>query len=108
MPDGPLPFTPRAMRAEHAALYVGLSASTFHQVVAPAVPPIRLTTGRVAWLREDLDQWLDARKPAVDAPPAARDAAAPEDRRHAADPIAAGLANLRAAKGRARRPNAPR
>lgn len=105
MPD-PLPFTPRALRAEHAALYVGLSPTTFHQVVAPAVPPIRLTAGRVAWLREDLDRWLDARRPAVDARPAGADAPRPEDR-HAADPIAAGLANL-AAKGRARRPNAAR
>ena len=62
MPDGArLPGWPRALREPLAAAYVGLSASTFRAAVAPSVPSVRLTTGRVAWLREDLDAWLDAR-----------------------------------------------
>lgn len=87
-----------------AAAYVGLSTSTFRQVVRPTVPPVRLTPGRIAWLREDLDAWLDGLKPkpAVDAARPSEDASAPEAY-HARSPIAAGLANL-AAKRRARRP----
>ena len=54
-------WIPRALRAEQAALYVGLSTSTFLAQVAPAVPPVKLTVRRQVWLREDLDRWLDMR-----------------------------------------------
>lgn len=54
-----LPDWPRALRAEWAAAYVGLSVTSFRQKVVPDLPPIRLTEKRVAWLREDLDAWLD-------------------------------------------------
>ena len=56
-----LPDWPRGLSVELAAAYVGLSASTFRSVVAPKVPPVRLTERRLAWLREDLDAWLDRR-----------------------------------------------
>lgn len=106
MPDGAPPFTPRALKAEHAAYYVGLSVTTFHQQVAPAVPAVQLTPGRKAWLREDLDAWLDSRRPPVDRPrPDGEDA--PPEESYARDPIAAGLANLSPAR-RARRPHQAR
>lgn len=105
MPDGStLPGWPRGMKETHAAAYLGLSTTTFRQVVVPAVPAIRVTPGRIVWLREDLDAWLDARagRRPVDAPAAGGDAA-PQEATHARDPIAAGLANLAAA----RRPGRP-
>ena len=36
-----------------------LSTTSFRAVVVPHVPPIHLTGKRLAWLREDLDAWLD-------------------------------------------------
>jgi predicted DNA-binding transcriptional regulator AlpA len=59
--DGALPFTPRALREEWAALYCGMSPTLFRERVVPEVPPVRLSPGRIAWLREDLDDWLDRR-----------------------------------------------
>lgn len=63
MADAALPFTPRGLRAELAALYVGVSEAWWHAAVkagnAPA--PIYLTPRLPIWLREDLDAWLDAR-----------------------------------------------
>lgn len=49
------------MAEDDAASYVSLGPSTFRrEVAAGRLPkPIRLTTSRVAWLREDLDAWLD-------------------------------------------------
>ncbi|CAM2754926.1 hypothetical protein CFR75_06270 [Komagataeibacter xylinus] len=54
-------WIPRGLRVEQAALYVGLSVSTFLAQVAPQVPPVKLTVRRQIWLREDLDRWLDVR-----------------------------------------------
>lgn len=64
MPDGrpALPGWPAVLHEEWAAAYLSLSASTFREQVAPAVPPIRLTLKRIGWLRADLDQWLATRK----------------------------------------------
>jgi predicted DNA-binding transcriptional regulator AlpA len=56
-----LPGWPRALREPLAAAYVGLSESTFRVQVAPVVSAIALTPGTRAWLREDLDRWLDER-----------------------------------------------
>jgi predicted DNA-binding transcriptional regulator AlpA len=44
-----------------AAAYVGMSITTFRNEVAKGrgPKPIRLTTKRIAWLRDDLDGWLD-------------------------------------------------
>lgn len=112
MPDpAGMPYWPRALREQLAAQYCGLSATTFRQVVMPSVAPVQLTTGRVAWLREDLDAWLDRLKPSaraavVDGTPA-DDNAAPPEPPHARNPIAAGLANLPPPR-RKTRPNAPR
>ena len=99
-----MPFTPRALQAKLAALYVGLSPTTFFQVVAPEVPAVRLSPSRIAWLREDLDAWLDRRKaPTVDAPAPSGNAAAPEAT-NGRSFVAAGLAHG-AAQRRARRPH---
>ena len=54
-----LPGWPRAMNVELASAYVALSVTAFRAHVVPSVPSIPLTPGRVAWLREDLDAWLD-------------------------------------------------
>lgn len=108
MPDGGgLPFWPRALREGLAAAYVGLSGTTFRQVVAPEVPHIKLTASRVAWLREDLDAWLDRKKPTaanqVDGPPPGHDGG-PVEIFNARAANAAGLANLAPKRG-ARRPH---
>ena len=83
MPDAALPFTPRALRAELAALYCGVSVSWWREAVArgeaPA-PTCYLTPRLPVWFRETLDAWLDARAGRVaastanpwDAPPDAR------------------------------------
>ena len=62
---------PRGMREELAAEYVGLSPSSVRAALArrdfPA--PVQLTPGRIVWLRDDLDSWLDrkaGRAPAAD------------------------------------------
>jgi len=94
MPDGAgLPGWPRALREEWAAAYLGMSPSLFRATVAPEVAAVRLSPGRVAWLREDLDAWLDRRagKP-VDRAPPPRDAALPEPATD--DAIRAALAAL--------------
>jgi predicted DNA-binding transcriptional regulator AlpA len=113
MPDGAArpAWTPRVLREADAALYVGLSPTTFRAVVAASVPPVRLSTGRIGWRREDLDRWVDGlplatsaeMAPPVDQPAPAPHAAPPEAAPHARDPIAAALAAI-APQGRARRP----
>ncbi len=65
----PLPDWPRAMGAALAAAYLDISESTFHRAVAPQLQSVQLTPGRVAWLREDLDRWVDARAGRVPALP---------------------------------------
>ena len=64
MSDRPtLPNWPRGLREELAAAYVGLGVSTWRaQVDAGGAPkPVRLTTNRQVWLRDDLDRWLDSK-----------------------------------------------
>lgn len=68
MPDGGRhqpAWIPRALSARMAAYYLSLSVTTFRDQVVPTVPPVQLTPGRLAWLREDLDRWLDARRGSV-------------------------------------------
>lgn len=93
MPDGaPLfGFTPRALPIRAAAYYVGLSPTTFRAEVATHIAPVRLSAGRIAWLREDLDRWLDSRRQPAEP---TRPAPAPEPAHAARDPFAAALANL--------------
>ncbi len=51
---------PRGMRAATAADYVGVSVSTLRAIVRKGgLKPIRLTPGRIVYLREDLDSYLD-------------------------------------------------
>lgn len=53
--DNPLPGWPRGMREDIAAEYVGLSPATLRSQVAAT----RLTPGRIVYLKEDLDAYLD-------------------------------------------------
>ena len=57
MSNPAIPGWPRALHLEWTAAYVGLGKSTWLDLVAKgeAPPPIELTPGRVAWLRERLD-----------------------------------------------------
>lgn len=52
---------PRGLREDQAADYVALSVSTFRREVArgAAPPPVHVTAGRLAWVREDLDAYVD-------------------------------------------------
>lgn len=61
MAERRLPDWPRSMSDDLAAAYTGVSVTTFRAEVAAgrAPAPIRLTLKRIAWLREDLDGWLD-------------------------------------------------
>jgi hypothetical protein len=60
-----LPGWPPAMCEEWAAAYVGqLSVSAFRTEVKAGriAAAVQLTAGRKAWLREDLDAYLDAKR----------------------------------------------
>lgn len=64
-----LPGWPRGMPAELAAAYIGLSASGLRvEVRAGRISATVLTPGRVVYLREDLDSYLDARAGRTPAP----------------------------------------
>jgi predicted DNA-binding transcriptional regulator AlpA len=56
-----LPGWPRGLREDLAAAYVGLSVSTIRsERIAGRFPaPIAITVGRIVYLREDLDSYLD-------------------------------------------------
>ena len=56
-----LPGWPPVLHEAWAAAYLSLSPSTFRAQVAPAVPAVKLTPGRVGWMRDDLDRWLATR-----------------------------------------------
>jgi prophage regulatory protein len=58
-----MPHWPRVLGEELAASYVGLSASSTRALrkAGDFPQPIQLTPGRVGWLREDLDAWVDKR-----------------------------------------------
>jgi predicted DNA-binding transcriptional regulator AlpA len=75
MPDPALPGWPRALAQPLAAAYVSLSEASFRVHVMKEVPPVRLTNRRIAWLRDDLDAWLDRR---AGREPGARTAAEPD------------------------------
>lgn len=55
----PLPNWPRALREPLAAAYVGVSSASFVRHVAPALKAVQITPGVRAWLREDLDAFID-------------------------------------------------
>lgn len=61
-----LPGWPPVLHEAWAAAYLSLSPTTFRTSVVPEVPPVRLTPGRVGWLRKDLDKWL-AKKAGIEA-----------------------------------------
>lgn len=54
-----LPDWPRVLPEAWAAVYVGLSVSTFRARVAQEVKAIPLSERRKGYLREDLDAWVD-------------------------------------------------
>jgi predicted DNA-binding transcriptional regulator AlpA len=59
--DHALPGWPPVLHEAWAAAYLSLSATTFRAAVVPEVAPVRLTPGRIGWLRRDLDLWLARR-----------------------------------------------
>lgn len=63
---------PAALPREAAALYVGLSLSTFEKAVREktAPQPRQLSGRRVVWLRHELDAWLLASPVSEQLPPA--------------------------------------
>ena len=69
--DSIWPITPRILRREVAALYLGMSPATLDTEVkegrAPA--PVQVTAGVKGWDRHDLDMWIEARKAAQPAAP---------------------------------------
>jgi predicted DNA-binding transcriptional regulator AlpA len=54
----------RGLRAQAAAKYCGLGRSTFLRYVAQktAPQPRKLSPGAVIWLRDDLDNWMEAQQ----------------------------------------------
>lgn len=52
-------IAPRALSEKDAARYLSLSVSGFRSLVATAIRSIKLGQRRKAYLREDLDRWLD-------------------------------------------------
>jgi predicted DNA-binding transcriptional regulator AlpA len=56
-----LPDWPRGLSEPLAAAYVGLSPASFRKFynAGEAPKPIHFPGKRIAWLRDDLDAWLD-------------------------------------------------
>lgn len=59
--ESSLPGWPPVLHEAWAAAYLSLSPTTFRAAVVPDVAPVKLTPGRVGWLRADLDKWLARR-----------------------------------------------
>jgi predicted DNA-binding transcriptional regulator AlpA len=60
-PPAPLPFTPRLLDADLAALYVGISKTNFLARVATGeLPRSRRIGARSLWDRHTLDLFVDA------------------------------------------------
>ncbi|MFL1461356.1 helix-turn-helix transcriptional regulator [Roseococcus sp. DSY-14] len=59
-----LPFVPRLMPRDLAALYLSMGVSTFDREVKEGRIPagFRTTEGLLRWDRRDLDAWIDAQK----------------------------------------------
>jgi len=105
MPDGAtFAWPPRVLPERAAAYYLGLSPSTFRAEVRPVVAPIRLTAGRVGWVREDLDAWVESRRPGA----VAVDQAQPAAEAGAGGSSDAAIADALAALGRKAQGRAPR
>lgn len=65
-----LPDWPRVLPEGWAAVYVGLSVSSFRRGPAKDLKAIKLSPHRKGYLREDLDAWIDERagRPVPEAP----------------------------------------
>ena len=71
MPDGhALPGWPLLLRREMAALYLGMSPSTFdgERRAGRAPQPIRMTASIEAWHRADLEAWVEERRASTAGP----------------------------------------
>lgn len=66
-----LHYPPAALQREQAAAYAGLSVSTFEKEVRQrrAPQPRQVAGRRVAWLRQELDAWLNACPISTQLPP---------------------------------------
>lgn len=62
-PATALPFVPRILRRDLAAMYVGLGTTSFDAEVAAgrAPRPVQITDGVRGWCRLALDAWIDDR-----------------------------------------------
>lgn len=74
---------PAALEREAAAAYLALSVSTFERLVREkSLPaPRQVADRRVAWLRTELDEWLQARPISDLLPPENTGAPKPRGRR---------------------------
>ena len=56
-----IPEWPRGLKCDLAASYVGISEALLRRESAAgrAPPAVKMAPGRIVWLREDLDRWLD-------------------------------------------------
>jgi predicted DNA-binding transcriptional regulator AlpA len=52
------------LNAQDAARYLGVARSTFLRSIAPDLPRVQLTPGRVGFTRADLDAWIAIRREA--------------------------------------------
>jgi len=54
-------FPPRVLSVQAACHYLSVSPSTIHRITsAGELRTIRLTPGRIGYLRDELDRWIDA------------------------------------------------
>jgi hypothetical protein len=55
------PVIPATLSAKDAATYVGLGRTVFLRDVAPILPRVRLSAGRVGFKVDDLNRWINER-----------------------------------------------
>lgn len=53
------PLSRRTLSVKDAAEYIGISATNFRQNIAPAIKPVRITPGRIVYLVEDVDAYIN-------------------------------------------------
>ena len=54
-------IAPAVLSAKEAAAYVGLGRTIFVTRVAPTLPGVRLSAGRVGYRVDDLNEWITSR-----------------------------------------------
>ncbi|KFL92065.1 MerR family transcriptional regulator [Acetobacter cerevisiae] len=53
------PVQKRTMNVKEAAEYIGVSPTNFRMNIAPSITPVRVSPGRIVYLLQDLDAYLD-------------------------------------------------